>query len=103
MVFLSTDIYESELTEDSKQVAVSVAGYIAKSLSKSSKCKQCKQKLIAKQIYIDRDDYLRLLLRDGLIQGSYRHPSTIFLDQMCKRHYFQDMFCWKTLISGPRG
>ena len=70
MELLSTEIYESELNEDSKQVAVSVAGYFARSLSKRSKCKQCKEKLIAKQIDIDHDNYLRLLSRSGLITPS---------------------------------
>ena len=61
MEILSTEIHESELSEDTKQVAVSVAGYIAKSLAKKSACDECRLKLVAQQRDIDHDDYLKLL------------------------------------------
>ena len=70
MEVLSTEIHESELSEDTKQVAVSVAGYIAKSLAKKSACDECRLKLVAEQRDIDHDDYLILLSRGGLITPS---------------------------------
>ena len=42
-------------------------------------------------------------LSNWYFQGSYRHPSTIFQDQMCKRHYFSGSFCWKTLFFMSKG
>ena len=36
-------------------------------------------------------------------QGSYRHPSTIFQDQMCKRLFLRTYFAGKHYFSGPRG
>ena len=64
---LSTELYESELSDDSKQVAVTVARYIAKSLTKRSKCSQCKENLVARENDIIHDQYLKLLSRGGLI------------------------------------
>ena len=70
MEVLSTELYESELSDDSKQVAVTVAGYIAKSLTKRSKCSQCKENLVARGNDIIHDQYLKLLSRGGLITPS---------------------------------
>ena len=70
MEVLSTELYESELSDDSKQVAVTVAGYIANSLTKRSKCSQCKENLVERENDIIHDQYLKLLSRDGLITPS---------------------------------
>ena len=63
---LSTEIYECELNDDSKQVAVSIAGYIAKTLAKRTACTKCKEKLISDEKDINHDEYLKLLSRGGL-------------------------------------
>ena len=44
-----------------------MAGYIAKSLTKRSKCSQCKENLVARENDIIHDPYLKLLSRGGLI------------------------------------
>ena len=43
---ISTELLEVELMDDSKEVAVTISGYIAKKLSKRSKCRACPSKMI---------------------------------------------------------
>ena len=52
------------------QVGVTIAGYIAKKLSKRSKCKVCPSKMIAIDDDVAHDEYLKLLSRGGLIVPS---------------------------------
>ena len=44
---LQTEILEAELSDDTKEVAVTVSGYVAKKLVKRSKCSVCPSKLIS--------------------------------------------------------
>ena len=67
---LSTELLECQLSEDSMQVGVTIAGYIAKKLSKRSKCQVCPSKGIAIDDDIAHDEYLKLLSRGGLIVPS---------------------------------
>ena len=42
-----SDIYEATLTNDSEEVATTIAGYIGKKLGKRSKCELCKNTLVS--------------------------------------------------------
>ena len=44
---IMTKIFETELSEDSKQVAVYIAGYVAKKIKKHLKCQVCNKKIIS--------------------------------------------------------
>ena len=44
---ISTELMEISLSDDSKEVAVTVAGYIARNLKKNVSCKNCAQLLIS--------------------------------------------------------
>ena len=63
---ISTELLECQLSEDSMQVAVTVAGYVAKKLSKRSKCDICPNMMIAKDEDIMHNEYLKILSRGGL-------------------------------------
>ena len=54
-----------ELNEESKKAAVSIAGYVAKTLCSRSGCNHCEEKLIYnnKDNNHNHDKYLRLLSR----------------------------------------
>ena len=61
-----TEIMEATLDSDSGEVSTTIAGYIAKKLAKRSKCDACKSLLIANQMDLDENHYLKLLSRGGL-------------------------------------
>ena len=63
----TTEILESELSDDSKEVAVHIAGFIARKLSKRRKCEDCSALLKAGENTIKHDEYLKLLSRGGLV------------------------------------
>ena len=68
---LSTEIYDSDLSDDTNEVIVVVAGYIARSLTKRFKCNDCQIKLILQNADFNKeDDYLDKLSRGGLIKPS---------------------------------
>ena len=61
---MANEIPECQLNEESKEMAVSIAGYVANTLSSRSECNQFKEKLIFtnKDNGHDHDKYLRLFL-----------------------------------------
>ena len=59
------DLHDACLTDDSSEVAVVVAGYIAKKLKERSKCRECKLGLTCNIQYGDQS-YFNLLSRGGL-------------------------------------
>ena len=63
---INDEILECTLDNDSEEVAVTIAGYIAKKLAKRSKCSACKSLLKSSDIDIDHNHYLNLLSRGGL-------------------------------------
>ena len=69
---MANEITECQLNEESKEMAVSIAGYVANTLSSRSECNQFKEKLIFtnKDNGHNHDKYLRLLSRGGLIVPS---------------------------------
>ena len=77
---MGNEISEYQLNEESKEVAVSVVGYVAKTLSSRSDSNQCRGKLIFnnKGNGHDHDKYLRLLSRRGLTVASLALADFIF-------------------------
>lgn len=65
---LLSEIYECQLNEESKEVAVSLASYVTKTLSMRSNCIQCKEKLILDNENNEDDNgkYMQLLSSGGL-------------------------------------
>ena len=61
-----TEIRESVLDDDSREVSTLIAGYIAKKLDARSKCKICEGMLVANEDGIINDKYLNSLSRGGL-------------------------------------
>ena len=66
---IMTEIFETELSEDSKQVAVYIAGYVAKKIKKLLTCHVC-NKVISNDNDIENDKYLKTLSRGGLVVPS---------------------------------
>ena len=64
------EITESALDSSSKEVSTTIAGYIAKKLSKRSNCDSCKSLLIASSMDLAENRYLNVLSRGGLIVPS---------------------------------
>ena len=64
---LSTELLETEISDDTREVTIMIAGYIAKKLRKRKVCPVCKAKLIADKTSIKYDYYLRTLSCGGLI------------------------------------
>ena len=58
-------LYEASLTDDGKEVAITVAGYIAKKLSDRTKCCDCKPNLISTIETVYENRYFNLLSRGG--------------------------------------
>ena len=75
-----TEIFETELIESSKQVAVYLAGYVAKKIKKHLKCHVCNNKIISNDNNVENDEYFKTLSRGGLIV-----PCTTFKDFVCQR------------------
>ena len=65
---MANKVSECQLNEESREVVMSIAGYVAKTLSSRLDCNQCKEKLIFnnKDNGHDHHKYLRLLSRGGL-------------------------------------
>ena len=64
-----SNLLEIEISDDTREVALMIAGYIAKKFSKRKVCAICKVKMIADETIIKSDEYLsiRILPREGLI------------------------------------
>ena len=77
---MTNEISECQLNEESKEVAASIAGYVAKALSSRSDCNQSREKLIFnnKDNYHDHDKHLGLLSRGGLTVPSLALTDFIF-------------------------
>ena len=65
-----SNLLEIEISDDTREVALMIAGYIAKKFSKRKVCAICKVKMIADETIIKSDEYLRTLPRGGLIYPS---------------------------------
>ena len=74
-----TEIFETELSEGSKQVTVYIAGYVAKKIKKHLDFHVCNNKIISNDNYVKNDKYLKTLSRGGLIV-----PCTTFKDFVCQ-------------------
>ena len=74
MSTIMTEIFEIEFNKDSKQVAVYIAGYVAKKIKKHLKCHVCNNKIISND-----NDIENTQSRGGLIV-----PSTTFKDFFCQ-------------------
>ena len=62
-----TDIFETELSQDSKQVAVCIADCVVKKIKKHLKCHVCNNKIISNDNIVENDEYLKTLSRGGFI------------------------------------
>lgn len=62
-----SNLLEIEISDNTREVALMIAGYIAKKFSKRKVCAICKVKMIADETIIKSDEYLRTLPRGGLI------------------------------------
>jgi WD40 repeat protein len=60
-----TEIFELSLSPESKEVAFTIAGYVAKKLLKRSKCNNCKENMVGDE-NDDIPEYFQLLSRGGL-------------------------------------
>ena len=78
IALLSSEILECQLSEDSMEVAVTIAGYIAKKLKKRFKCLSCGQKMVSTDQDVLNNEYLKILSRGGLIC-----PSQSLSDFIC--------------------
>ena len=76
---ISSDLLQCHLSDDSKEVAVTIAGGVAKKLVKRSKCSNCKKQLIGSTVDVAHCDYLKLLSRGGLTC-----PSTGLAEFVCQ-------------------
>lgn len=72
---LSNDIQENVLCEDSREVAINIAGYITKKMLKKSKCSRCHEFLKSNQV---SSEYVNILSRGGLTK-----PSKSLADFVC--------------------
>ena len=77
---MTNEIAKCQLNEERKEVAVSIAGYVAKTLSSQSDCNQCEEKLIFnnKDNGQEHGKYPRLLSRGGLTIPSLVFTGFIF-------------------------
>ena len=64
---LLTELLEIKISDDIKEVALMIAGYIAKKLSKRKACAVCKVKTITDETSIKYDKHLRTLSCGKLI------------------------------------
>ena len=64
---IMTEIFKTELSEDSKQVAVYIASYVPKKIKKHLKCIVCNNKIITNDHDIKNEKYFKAVSRSGLI------------------------------------
>ena len=69
---LEAEILESQLSEESYQAAVYIAGYVVKKLIERCKCNECISILKASSNDISHAEYLRTMSRGGLIMPSLK-------------------------------
>ena len=75
---ISNELHENQLSDDSMEVAVTIAGYIATKLSSKSKCPECSKRMIASNGDIAHSEYLKTLSRGGLTS-----PTPMLSDFVC--------------------
>ena len=94
---MANEISESELNEESKEVAASIAGYVAKTFSSRLNCNQSKEKLIInnKGNGHDHYKYLRLLSRGGSTGPSLALTDFAF-QTFSILHYISSTIQWLT-------
>ena len=85
---MSTEIHESQLSDDSCQVSVTIAGYIARRLSKKIEWSLCTSKLVSENHNTLHNSYLKLLSRGGLT-----HPSQMLADFVSQAFSVSDLNC----------
>ena len=73
--FLSNEIQESELCQDSCEVAINIAGYITKKILAKLKCNVCEPLLRSNKI---SSEYINIMSRGGLTE-----PSQSLADYVC--------------------
>ena len=73
--FLSNEIQESELCQDSCEVAINIAGYITKKILAKLKCNVCETLLKLNKI---SSEYIKIMSRGGLTE-----PSQSLADYVC--------------------
>ena len=74
-----TGIFETELSEDNKQVAVYIPDYVAKLVKKRLKCHVCNNKIVSNDNNVENDKYFKTLSRREHIV-----PCTTFKDFVCQ-------------------
>ena len=72
---ISNEISAAELSDDSHQVSVNIAGYIARQIQKRVDCAECCTNVESKERNTIHNTYLNLLSRGGL-----KHPSQSLAD-----------------------
>ena len=76
---IACEIMTSQLTDESREVATTIAGYVAKKLYKRTKCTNCQRRCVATSDDVTHCHYLNLLSRGGLTC-----PSTALADFVCQ-------------------
>ena len=66
------EIAEATLDDHTREVATTVSGYVARKLTKRSKCEECKMLLKSHEVDLDNDSYLKILSRRELVTPSKR-------------------------------
>ena len=89
---IHVEIMESQLFEESCQVAFTIAGYVAKQILKKINCNLCENKLISLAGNNHGSEYLDILTRSGLI-----YPSQSLADFFA--HAFSSLDIASDLIS----
>ena len=79
MSSIMAGIFETELSEDNKQVAVYIADYVAKLVKKRLKCHVCNNTIVSNDNNVENDKYFKTLSRGGHIV-----PYTTFKDFVCQ-------------------
>ena len=84
------EVLEAELSDDTKEVAAYISGFIVKKMLKNKNCKECSVAMKAKENTSGHDEYLPLLSCGGVIC-----PSPDLHDFVCRAFSILD---WLPLI-----
>ena len=71
ITLLSTEMLECQLSEDGMEVAVTIAGYVARKLKKRFGCQICDQKMVSIDQDVLNNEYLKILSRGGFYLSSF--------------------------------
>ena len=86
IVRIENELQEYTLSKDSEDVAVMIAGYIARKIRKKIECDICKENIVATRHDQTQDNYIKLLSRGGLLT-----PSTKLANYVCRSFAILDM------------